>query len=161
MKLILAAAALAALSTPAYALTLDQAMNELAGMYCSGSSCTSDQTIVVDNPDIVTSTPDRYVSTGSISQSDKAVASGKCTMGVIGQPGVRIQMPNVDANCTALSIASTGSGYTVRGTTTVTDGGTTTTCETTTKTLSYNGPNTSRDTAWSVSTSSSETAGGC
>lgn len=155
MKLMISIAALAALSIPTYALTLDQAMNELAGMHCSGSSCTSK----ADSTQTITSTtPGFYTRTGSSSQSDNAVASDKCTMGVIGKPGVRIQMPNVDANCTALSISSSGSGFYTDPVTTST---TSATCVTTTKTLSYNGPNTSRDTAWSVSSSSSESAGGC
>lgn len=145
MKTLLTLAALAALSTPAHALTLEQAMNEVAGMRCSGSSCTSKATGSV--------TTNSYVSTGSSSQSDKAVASDKCMMGVIGQPGVRVQMPNVDANCTALSIASTGSGYSTSTTSA--------TCTTTTKTMTYNGPFTSRDMAWSVDTSTATVGGGC
>lgn len=149
--LLIAIPALALMALPASALTLEQAMDSLAGMYCSGSSCTSEATVTQTS-----TTPDTYVSTGSKSQSDGAVASDKCTMGVIGKPGVRIQTPNVDANCTPLSISSTGSGYSVPGVTSTSES-----CTVTTKTLSYNGPTTSRDTAWSVDSSSSSSSGAC
>lgn len=86
------------------------------------------QPVITPRPDIITpqaptiTTKDGFFTgNGTISApADKAVASDKCQMGVIGQPGVLIQQPNVDANCTALSLASTGSGAYIPPVTTVT-----------------------------------------
>lgn len=146
MKLILSLAALAALSNPAYALTLDQAMNELAGMYCSGSSCTSetDVTNTRQLPDIIIN--------GAPTNLNTAGGATNCFTGsILGGP-----FEDGERCSPAYTLAPGGSGRTIAGGT-FTEAG----CVTVTKTLSYNGPNTSRDTAWSVSTSSSETAGGC
>src|SRR5690606_24922446 len=83
--------------------------------------------IITPQPDLVTpqaptitTTPEFFTSTGQASQADGAVASDTCTMGVIGKPGVSIPAPNVDANCTPLSIASTNNGFTTPAATTVT-----------------------------------------
>lgn len=150
----------ALLAAPAMALTLEQAQAELAGMHCSGSSCTSSETVitVVQNPDIVTTTEIAFPET----RDDSGQSYPHCTMGVIGKPGIRVPKPNVNADCVPQSISPTlGGGF--RLVTTVTDGGTSIveTCATTTKKLTYNGPNTSRDGAWSVDTSVSTSDGAC
>lgn len=155
-------------ASPAMALTLEQAQNELAGMTCSGSSCSSSTTVTtaVQNPDIVTErqvlvSPATSEAATQPDQSSPAedYASGGWFNARCGGIGY------YNADCTALSIAPTsgGTGAVYRTETIVTPGGTSTvvTCVTTTKTLTYNGPHTSRNGAWSVDSSSSESSGAC
>ena len=163
MKITISLIAALAFASPAYALTLQQAQNELAGMYCSGSTCTSKTagTVTTDNPDIITSTQVLVSPAGNETKRTLAVESER------GFWNERCQtIAYVNADCTVQSIADhdQGGGNAIYTTvTSITDGGVTVTatCTTTSKTLSYNGPNTSRDTAWSVSTSTSTSEGGC
>lgn len=162
MKTTLTLFAAMAFTAPAYALTLEQAQNELAGMHCSGSSCTSEQTVTttVQNPDVITRT-EVEVSPATFEDPAQPVHDGSR-----GFWNERCEtFAYVNADCVAQSIAPLGGGTPAvrRIDVTVTPGGTTTTvtCETTTKTLTYNGPNTSRDGAWSIDTSSSSSDGAC
>lgn len=163
MKTLTITAALAlALTAPAYALSLQQAYDELAGMSCSGSSCTSSQTITTTNqlPDVTTS---YQVETAPATFNDPAQPTHD---GSRGFWNAKCQtFAYVNADCTELSIVTFGGGTPAQfqTVTVVTPGGTETisTCSTTTKTLTYNGPHTSRDGAWSIDTSISESAGAC
>lgn len=56
-------------------------------------------------------TPAYHVNTGSGSPSDNAVSSEKCEW--TAMDGSTVRQVNVDANCTALSIVDSNSGYTV------------------------------------------------
>lgn len=155
MKIITALAVLT-LSSPAYALSLTDAMNELAGMTCSGSTCTSRQSgsVTVDNPDITT-----LVSPATSDARPYADTTDHNKPGFWNEKCQTISYVNED--CTPQALNQGSGGFPAVYSTT--DGGTTTTptCTTTTKELAYNGPNTSRDTAWSITTSESTSDGGC
>jgi hypothetical protein len=124
------AAIMALISLPAKALTLQQAQNELAGMYCSGSTCTSSSTT--------------KTSSGTYSEGKTNHTDPQCF-------GPAFEHPDFPGTCIAVSLSSPAS-------TSPTCSASTTTTE---KTLSYNGPNTSRDMAWSVDTSTSTSTGSC
>lgn len=186
MRKLFALSALAclALAAPASALTLQEAMAEVAGYHCSGSTCTSSATVpvTVQNPDVVTTVelPDVVTSeevlvspaTTSTPRDYSGLATW-CPM-ISTMNGGKTYPSNVNADCVPQSLVP-GSGGTpaiFQTVTTVTDGGTTTvttpggtsvvdTCVTTSKELTYNGPNTDRANAWSVSSSSSSSSGAC
>lgn len=185
MKKIIAALAVLTLSSPAYALTLQQAQQELAGMMCSGSTCTSkaNGSVTVDNPDIVTTNELTDISTTSTTLVSPAVEGNPraydgtlatwCPM-ITTMNGGKTYPSNVNADCVPQSLNPGKGGISaVYATSTVvtdggvetivTDGGTTTspTCTTTSKELVFNGNATSRDMAWSVNTSSSTSEGAC
>lgn len=164
MKTTITLAALALSIIPANALTLEQAQNELAGMHCSGSSCTSSSTSTstVENPDIVTSTT-TLVRPATSDARDYANTTDANKPGFWNEKCQTIAYVNDDCTVQALNQGSGGFPAIYHTETVVTDGGTTivSTCTTTTKTLSYNGPNTSRDKAWSVDISTSTSDGAC
>lgn len=167
VKSLTLAVALALLAIPAHALTLEQAMNEVAGMHCSGSACTSKSTssVTVQNPDILSHTE------VLVSPATRQDAPNTSLQSFDHCPPMRTMnggwtaRPNVNADCTALSINPGSGGFpAVYDTVTATTpGGTTTTvtCTTTTKEMVYNGPHTARDGAWSVNTSVSSSDGAC
>lgn len=161
-RLSLSLAALVLMAAPATALTLEQAQAELAGMSCSGSSCTSSTSSTTTNqlPDVVSS----YQIETAPATSE--AASQPTRDGSRGFWNERCKtFAYVNADCTVLSIAPTSGGSPAQYKTVlvVTPGGieTVVTCTTTTKTLSYNGPHTSRDKAWSVDSSESTSNGAC
>lgn len=136
---------LAALA-PAAALTLQQAQAELAGMSCSGSTCTSTaagtRTEVVPGGAIYSPATEGKPAKQVDAYND--VCKGPMTFGeIVSVGGVLTCIPGS-------SVGSGGGGglvgYHPDGAKSVD------TITTTTKTLTYNGPNTSRDTAWSVDT---------
>lgn len=146
---LFAAIAIALVSiAPASALTQQQAMDSIAGMYCSGSTCTSETTGTRTE-----ATPGAPIVSGGYSEPtdpDKYVEKGfssSCTWGN-GKPMLRVN----PVTCAAESLVGPGSttptvtGYGPAGSKTIN------TVTTTTKELVYNGPNTSRDTAWDVIT---------
>lgn len=145
---ILTIASLALMAMPAMALTLEQAQNELAGMSCSGSSCTSEQTITTTNDVLIQAAESG--DPAPIANTDDAYVPGwwneKCKT---------IAYVNEDCTVQSLNPGNLGSRPAVYGTEDVYS------CETTTKTLSYNGPFTSRDKAWSVDTNVSSNDGAC
>lgn len=146
LSLSLSLAAFALLVAPASALTLEQAQAELAGMYCSGSSCSSSTT--------ETSTrelPGTSVSEGVGSTNTDGLSRTCFTADISGRP-----FKNGEQCFVPTSLSPTTGGYSIPG-----GFATSADCVTTTKTLSYNGPNTSRDTAWSVSSSESSSSGAC
>lgn len=168
-KFILSALALSALFfvPAANALTLEQAQNEVAGYHCSGNGCTKSTTVstTTQNPDIVNSTQvmvspayggtSRTLSVPGTNSDKGGFWSEKCQT-----------YAYVNDDCTVQSIADHdqgGSAAVFQTVTTVTPGGTTNTvtCSTTTKQMNYNGPNTDRANAWSVSSSTSSSAGAC
>lgn len=146
-KLILAAAAMMVLATPAAALTLDQAQAELGGYYCDGSKCVKYQQaeIVTDLPDIVTTgtSHPRVFPNEIVTLPAAGTYAGKYEWAADGE-WQRIRT-------------------TSRGWVQIEDGGsvTTYTCTRTKKVLTYNGPNTSRDMAWSIETTVATQAGAC
>lgn len=165
MKLSLAALlTLTALTANASALTLEQAQNELAGMHCSGSSCTSSQTTstTVKNPDVVTSIT-TLVSPATSDARDYSNTHDATRGGWWNERCQTFAYVNADCTVQALNQGSGGFPTVYRTDTTVTDGGTSVvqSCETTTKTLSYNGPKTDRANAWSIDTSTSSSDGAC
>jgi hypothetical protein len=123
-------------------------------MYCSGSSCTSSEEVwsTVDLPD--TQLPDTVVSEGV--GGDAIDGPVTCLTGSI--LGGTFDKPKCFPT---RSLSPTTGGFTIPGA--VIDGGTVdvVNCLTMTKTLTYNGPYTSRDGAWSIETSESSSAGGC
>lgn len=166
MKIITVLAFLT-LSSPAYALSLTDAMQELAGMTCSGSTCTSKQSgsVTVDNPDIITTTNVLVSPATRQDAPDTSTQSfGHCPPMATMNGGWQVRT-NVNADCTALSLNPGTGGFPEvwRTDTTVTDGGTTTTptCTTISKELHFHGPTTSKDMAWSITTSESTSSGGC
>lgn len=149
------AVAAAVFSSPAAALTLQQAQQEVAGYYCSGSTCSKTTTTNGTRTEIVPGAP---IVEGGYSEAKPAKQvdpyndiCGPMTFGTIMQFG------NGEPFCVAGSSIGEGStspsivGYQPDGSKTVN----TVTTTVTTKELVYNGPNTSRDTAWSVNTSTS------
>lgn len=151
-------AALALLALPAHALTLEQAQAELAGMSCSGSSCSSSQTITTTTQLPDTQEPDTILPSEDAGSTNWQGLTETCfTADISGRPfknGPQCFVPST------LS-PTTGGGGIIPGK--VIPGGTLTTvaCETTTKTLTYNGPFTDRANAWSVSSSTSSSEGSC
>lgn len=153
---------------PSQALTLEQAMNEVAGYHCSGSSCNkSTESIETrDLPDLVTESQELV--RGEIQEGPaphSSLPNSNCPLIRTMNGGWAVQS-NVTADCVPMSINSLqGGGHPAvyRTVTTTTDGGTTdvTVCTTTTKELTYNGPNTDRANAWSVSSSESSSDGSC
>lgn len=148
MRNTLTIAAFFALAGSANALTLDQAMNELAGMHCSGSSCTSSAT-VTDSRTILVS-PAVSGDPAPIANTDDSYTPGwwnaKCKT---------IAYVNEDCTVQSLNPGNLGGRPAVYGSESFD------TCVTTTKTLGYNGPATSRDKAWSIDTSTSSSDGAC
>lgn len=154
--LYLAVTAALLLASPAAALTLDQAQAELAGMYCDSSKCVSFQetTTVTDLPDI--DLPDTYrtESFGGISGFNVVtIPPSLCNAGF-------------DWACDGAWNQPTSQGIGRRTVTIdggVTDGGTATAieCTRTKKVLTYNGPYTSRDMAWSIETTIASLPGNC
>lgn len=134
----IAALACAALATPASALTLQQAMDEVAGYYCSGSVCTT----TVDGTRSETET--RVVGYRSPEQG-LAIEIGKSSVCFYGNGWPMINVSPI--TCASNSLMLGGGGSITQDFTIEID-----TLTTISKELIYNGPNTSRDTAWSVNT---------
>lgn len=144
----LAALATVAMIGNANALTLEQVWNEVGGYHCSGSTCTSSST-VTDTREVLISpavSGDEvpYVNTDNPYQA--GWWNEKCQT-----------IAYVNADCTAQSInqGTRGGKRAVYGTEDFD------TCVTTSKEITYNGPYTSRDGAWSVDTSTSRSDGAC
>lgn len=184
LHLITLAAAALALAAPAHALTLQEAMDEVAGYSCGGSTCSQSVTVqtTVQNPDIVTTvdlpdtTTSEEVLVAPATESTPRDYSGLatwCPM-ISTMNGGKTYPSNVNADCVPQSLVPGGGGSPAiyQTVVTVVDGGTTTvttpggtsiveSCQTTTKELTYNGPNTDRAGAWSISSSSSSSDGAC
>lgn len=148
-RLITSIAALTILTIPSHALTLEQAMNELGGMHCSGSTCTSESS----------GSRDQSVLISPAESGDPASTGGygsHCPPMKTMNGGWQVRT-NVDSNCTQRSLnpGNLGGRPAVYGVESVE------TCTTTSKELSYNGPATSRDKAWSIDTSTSTRDGSC
>lgn len=164
MKLTYIALASMALVIPSNAMTLTEAMNELAGMHCSGSACTSSETVAtnVDLPDIVTTSTVKVQGASNYSGPVGFTTGCAPRNAMNGKPARVCQ--DVTRDGVPQSISSTeGHGPVYRQVITTTDGGTAVvySCNTTTKELTYNGPFTDRAGAWSVSASSSSSSGSC
>ena len=132
--------------TPASALTLQQAMDEVAGMHCGGSTCTSTsdgtrtETIIGSETRVVGhSSP----ATGMVEEF------GKSSVCFFGNGMAMINVSPI--TCQTNSLMLDGGGPITRDFPTSTEV-TIATKTTVTKEMVYNGPNTSRDTAWSVNT---------
>lgn len=161
-RLFLSLAAIAMLAAPAAALTLEQAQHELAGMHCYGSGCSSSETVstTVQNPDIVTTT-EVQLTPGADGANHSGEAQAGCWVTTMDHKMVRAT--NVNSDCVPYSIFPTTSVPEYGLVETITPGGTSVvqSCQTTVKTLTYNGPFTSRDSAWSVDSSTSSNDGAC
>ena len=133
-------------SNPASALTLQQAQDELADMFCSGSTCTSQtpgsrvETVVGEETVVI---GHRGPAAG------QAIELGRSSTCFYGNGWAMINV-NPDT-CTGNSLVLDGGGAITRDQPTYTDV-TIDTITTVTKELIYNGPNTDRANAWSVST---------
>jgi hypothetical protein len=151
MKLLTIAALIAtAAATPASALTLQQAQAELAGMYCSGSTCTSStpgtRTEVIPGAPIVTG---GYSEAKSAKQRQGEDAYFDCgfpmTFGTIESiGGVLTCIPGSSVG--TASTSPTITGYQPDNSKSVN------TITTTVKELTYNGPAVDRANEWSVNT---------
>lgn len=147
-SIMLAAVAALAFTGVANALTLEQVFEEVGGYHCSGSTCTSSST-VTDTREILISpavSGDEvpYVNTDNPYQA--GWWNEKCQT-----------IAYVNADCTAQSLnqGTRGSRPAKYGSEEFD------TCVTTSKEITYNGPKTSRDGAWSIDTSSSSSDGAC
>lgn len=127
-----------AFAAPASALTLEQAMAEVAGYYCSGSVCTT----TVDG--VRTETETRVVGHRSAAKGmvEEFGRSSVCFFGN-GWPMINVS----PITCQTNSLLLDGGGP-IRRDFTIEIA----TQTTISKELIYNGPNTSRDMAWSVNT---------
>lgn len=136
--LLIGAIAALAFATPASALTLEQAMAEVAGYYCSGSTCTT----TVDGSR--EETESRVIGHGSEPKGSliEPGRSSTCFFGN-GWPMVNVN----PVTCAGQSLMLSG-GSVIMGDFTVSIE----TRTTITKELIYNGPNTDRANAWSVNT---------
>lgn len=147
MRIKLTIAAFFALAGSANALTLQEAMNELGGMHCSGSTCTSEQTTtntrdVLVSP-AVSGDEVQYINTDN--PYDAGWWNAECKT-----------FAYVNSDCTVQSLnqGTRGNRPAVYGSESYD------TCTVTSKELTYN-PNSSRDLSWSISTSTSTNEGGC
>jgi hypothetical protein len=151
---LIAAGSAATYATRANALTLQQAQQELAGMYCSGSTCSQTTTANGTRTEVVPGAPiieGGYSEAKPAKQRQGEEAYFDCgfpmTYGTIESiGGVLTCIPG-----SAIGEASTSPsivGYQPDGSRSVN----TVTTTVTTKELIYNGPNTSRDMAWDVNT---------
>lgn len=146
--LLIAIPALALMALPASALTLDQAYAEMGGYRIGSDGKTGTKKT---NGTQTTTTPDTYVSTGVTDLNTPGGAQNCFTGSILDGPfedGVRCSP--------AYTLAPGGGAYFIAGSST-----TSPVCNVSTKVLTYNGPNTSRDTAWSVDSSSSSSSGAC
>lgn len=147
MRIKLTIAAFLAMAGAANALSLQDAMNELGGMHCSGSTCTSEQTV----------TNQRDVLVSPAVSGDAVPYANTDDPNKAGWWNEKCQtFAYVNADCTvqSLNMGTRGGRPAVYGVESYD------TCETTSKELSYN-PNSSRDLSWSISTSTSSRDGGC
>lgn len=151
--------ALATLSFPAHALTLDQAYSEMGGYHIGSDGKTGTKktpgTATVENPDVVEHRSNPNHNTGPLGST--ATYAGCTTMTMDHH---RIPKIDVTADCVPLTMSPAvgATSYTV-----VTDGGVSivVTCSTSTKVLNWNGPFTDRAHAWSVDSSVSTSKGAC
>lgn len=132
--------------TPVQALTLQEAMAEVGGMYCSGSTCTSSTDGT--RTETIIGSETRVVGYGSPSVGSP-IEWGKSSTCFFGNGWAMINVNPV--TCAGQSLALSGGSPITREFQTSTDV-TIATRTTVTKELVYNGPNTSRDMAWSVNT---------
>ncbi len=147
-------------AVPAHALTVIQVYNEVAGMYCSGNSCTSDadDTATIENPDTSAEVLDQAAtSEGPGSDGDHKI--GCLTETIFGNP---IPEDRLAFFCTGNNSLSPLTGGTpARFVTVVTDGGTSIVdiCVTTTKVIGHTGHN--PFTGWSIDSSTASSDGAC
>lgn len=132
MKLLIALATIIAISTPTYALTLQQAQNEVAGYFCKGSICTK-------TFDIKTT-----VAPTIVRQDDGDETYHRVTI----PPNLCEQGRKWACDNQYWKAEDTGAGQSTHSF----GGGIVNGKQCVSKELVYNGPNTSRDMAWSVNT---------